>query len=40
MDTGAGAVGVYSIDSNGALTSLGDIDGLPKTVGFNGIAAL
>jgi 6-phosphogluconolactonase (cycloisomerase 2 family) len=40
LDSGAGTVGIYSIDSNGTLVSLGDIDGLPKTVGFNGIAAL
>jgi hypothetical protein len=29
-----------STDSDGTLTSIGVIDGLPKTVGFNGIAAL
>jgi len=27
-------------DRDGTLTTLGDIDGLPSTVGFNGIAAL
>jgi 6-phosphogluconolactonase len=40
LDSGAGTISIYSIDSEGALNSLGDIDGLPKTVGFNGIAAL
>jgi 6-phosphogluconolactonase len=40
MDSGAGTVSIFSIDSDGTLTSIGVIDGLPKTVGFNGIAAL
>ncbi|HEY4357779.1 MAG TPA: beta-propeller fold lactonase family protein [Acidobacteriaceae bacterium] len=38
--SGAGAIGVYTINSNGTLNQLGDIEGLPKTAGFNGIAAL
>jgi hypothetical protein len=32
--------GVYGINSDSTLTELGDIGGLPKTAGFNGIAAL
>jgi 6-phosphogluconolactonase (cycloisomerase 2 family) len=40
IQSGAGAVGVYTINSDGTLNQLGDIEGLPKTVGFNGIAAL
>jgi len=40
MNSGTGSVGIYSVNSDGTLVSLGDIDGLPKTVGFNGIAAL
>jgi 6-phosphogluconolactonase (cycloisomerase 2 family) len=40
LNSGTGSVGVYSIQSGGTLNNLGDIDGLPKTVGFNGIAAL
>jgi 6-phosphogluconolactonase len=40
MDSGAGTVSIYGINSDGTLSTLGDIDGLPKTVGFNGIAAL
>lgn len=40
LNSGTGTIGVYSINSDGTLTSLGDIDGLPSTVGFNGIAAL
>ena len=38
--SGAGAIGVYTINSDGTLNQLGDIQGLPKTAGFNGIAAL
>jgi 6-phosphogluconolactonase (cycloisomerase 2 family) len=38
--SGAGAIGVYTINSDGTLNQLGDIEGLPKTAGFNGIAAL
>lgn len=40
MDTGVGTISVYSIDSDGSVTKSADIDGLPKTVGFNGIAVL
>ena len=40
LDSGTGSVSIYSINSNGTLNQLGDIEGLPKTVGFNGIAAL
>jgi 6-phosphogluconolactonase (cycloisomerase 2 family) len=40
LNSGLGTVSVYSINSNGTLTLLGDIDGLPKSAGFNGIAAL
>jgi len=35
-----GAIGVYTINPDGTLNQLGDIEGLPKTAGFNGIAAL
>lgn len=38
--SGSGSVGVFTINSNGTLNELGEIDGLPKTAGFNGIAAL
>jgi 6-phosphogluconolactonase (cycloisomerase 2 family) len=38
--SGSGAVGVYTINSDGTLNQLGDIEGLPKTAGFNGIAVL
>lgn len=40
LNSGAGSIGIYSINANGTLTGLGEIEGLPKTVGFNGIAAL
>jgi 6-phosphogluconolactonase len=40
LDSGIGSVSVYSINSDGTLNQLGDIEGLPKTAGFNGIAAL
>lgn len=40
LQSGAGAIGVFTINSDGTLNQLGDIQGLPKTAGFNGIAAL
>lgn len=38
--SGTGAIGVYTINPDGTLNQLGDIEGLPQTAGFNGIAAL
>jgi len=40
LDSGSGAVSVFDINSDGTVNQLGEIEGLPKTVGFNGIAAL
>ncbi len=40
LNSGSGSVGVYGINSDGTLNNLGTIDGLPKSAGFNGIAAL
>jgi len=40
LNSGTGSVGIYSINSDGTLSNPGDIEGLPKTVGFQGIAAL
>lgn len=40
LDSGSGAISVFDINSDGTVNPLGEIDGLPKTVGFNGIAAL
>ena len=39
MNSSAGSVSIYRINQDGTLVGLGEIDGLPKTVGFNGIAA-
>ncbi len=40
LQSGVGAIGVFTINSDGTLKQLGDIEGLPKSAGFNGIAAL
>ena len=40
LNSGTGSIGIYSINSDGTLSNPGDIEGLPKTVGFQGIAAL
>ncbi|HTA46715.1 MAG TPA: beta-propeller fold lactonase family protein [Bryobacteraceae bacterium] len=40
LNSGAGAIGMFAIQNDGSLISLGQVDGLPKAVGFNGIAAL
>jgi 6-phosphogluconolactonase len=40
IDSGAGSVSIHGVNADGTLQDLGEIDGLPKTVGFNGIAAL
>ena len=40
LNSGTGSVGIYRINSDGTLSNPGEIEGLPKTVGFNGIAAL
>lgn len=40
LNSGLGTIGVYGINSDGTLQNLGAIEGLPETVGFNGIAAL
>ena len=40
LNSGLGTIGVYSINSDGTLKNLGDIEGLAKNVGFNGIASL
>jgi 6-phosphogluconolactonase (cycloisomerase 2 family) len=39
LNSGAGTIGVFSIQSDGTLNNLGEIEGLPKLAGFNGIAA-
>jgi 6-phosphogluconolactonase (cycloisomerase 2 family) len=40
LNSGTGTVGIYSINSDGTLSNPSDIEGLPKSAGFNGIAAL
>ena len=39
INSGTGSIGISEINSDGTLQDLGEVDGLPKTVGFNGIAA-
>jgi 6-phosphogluconolactonase len=38
--SGAGEIGVFTINADGTVNQLGSIEGLPQTVGFNGISAL
>lgn len=40
LNSGTGTIGVFAIQGNGALRNVDEIGGLPKSAGFNGIAAL
>jgi 6-phosphogluconolactonase (cycloisomerase 2 family) len=40
INSASGNIGVFGINNDGSLTSLGQAGNLPKSVGFNGIAAL
>ncbi|WP_084079855.1 lactonase family protein [Edaphobacter aggregans] len=40
IDSGSGNVGIFRIEQDGTLTNLGQAGDLPKSVGFNGIAAI
>ena len=40
VNSSAGTIGVFSIQSDGTLNNVDEIGGLPKSVGFNGMAAL
>lgn len=40
LNSGGGSVGVFAIQNDGSLESLGEIPGVPKSAGVNGIAAL
>ena len=40
INSGTGSISIYRINADGTLLDYGDINGLPKSVGFNGIAAL
>ena len=39
LNAGSGAIGIFSVQSDGALVSSGEVDGLPASAGLNGIAA-
>jgi hypothetical protein len=39
IESGAGAVGAFSIGAGGQLTRVGGVEGLPQSAGFQGIAA-
>ncbi len=39
LNSGTGAVGIFGIQPDGNLANLGDVEGLQKMAGFNGIAA-
>jgi 6-phosphogluconolactonase len=40
LNSAAGTISIFGIQQDGSLTTLGQVSGLPKAVGFNGIAAL
>jgi hypothetical protein len=40
LNSGTGTIGIFVIQSNGALNNVDEIGGLPQSVGMNGIAAL
>jgi 6-phosphogluconolactonase (cycloisomerase 2 family) len=40
LNSGTGTIGIFAIQSEGTLINLGEIEGLPASAGFNGIAAL
>lgn len=40
LDGEIGMISIFGIQSDGTLTNLGTVGGLPKNVGFNGIAAI
>lgn len=39
LNSGTGTISVFSIQPDGTLNNIGEIEGLPKSAGFNGIAA-
>jgi 6-phosphogluconolactonase (cycloisomerase 2 family) len=39
LNSAGGTVGVFGVQADGTLSNLGEIEGLPKSVGYNGIAA-
>jgi 6-phosphogluconolactonase (cycloisomerase 2 family) len=40
LNSTSGSIGIFAIQSDGSLTSIAETGGLPKSAGFNGIAAL
>ncbi len=40
LDAKVGTISIFGIQSDGSLTNLGTVSGLPQDVGFNGIAAI
>jgi 6-phosphogluconolactonase len=39
LNAGNGTIGIFGINKDGTLTSLGSIEGISARAGFNGIAA-
>jgi 6-phosphogluconolactonase len=39
LNSGSGTVGMFAINQDGTLTSLGEASGLTANAGYNGIAA-
>ena len=39
LNSGAGSIGIFAIQKDGSLVDSGQVEGLPKAAGFNGIAA-
>jgi 6-phosphogluconolactonase (cycloisomerase 2 family) len=40
LNSATGTIGVFAIQKGGSLVNIGQVEGLPKAAGFNGIAAL
>jgi 6-phosphogluconolactonase (cycloisomerase 2 family) len=40
VNSAAGTIGVFAVQQGGTLSNIEEIEGLPKSVGYNGIAAL
>jgi 6-phosphogluconolactonase (cycloisomerase 2 family) len=40
LDAKVGTISIFGIQSDGTLSNLGTVGGLPQDVGFNGIAAI
>jgi 6-phosphogluconolactonase (cycloisomerase 2 family) len=40
LNSGNGTIGIFGIQKDGTLVSVGSIEGIPPQAGFNGIAAI